>query len=428
MGTKIDYSFSKVGDGFTYFKFNEPDVSSSPHYVGINVGWDREVFGIWVAKYTTGIESTSGSTNGLSLNTTNTKEYDKMYLPNQTFKPVSKPYYITWRNISYTNAFSQSMMFYKYVTNKRDINTHLMKYSEYSIVDSLRNSKVYGNFYLESNTQNRYAGGSDGKNGYSITNFQNQSTNGNITGIYDFSHDGWTWTSEISFNYNNNLYRDIDMLFKTNSDYLVEYDNYKLKNKYFDIEIDTGLTSLGNENSCGVLLVQGAQTPGGSFTRTDAMISSTINLPYENNGSRRLDGNNTDFRVVLINSPSGSESDFVYDYTNKGIEDTTPGFFVTDKNGNMIRNTYGEYKDTMGNPTFYSWQEMLDNNWIRVIDDELLYGSNINELKNKTGILNIKDGVKTIRILSFAHWYDGSQGDSYTDDSAFYPHTRRFIS
>ncbi len=121
-------------------------------------GWDRELTGIWIAKF-------EASNNNSQIKV----------LPNKD----------SWRNINIASIFNNCLS----MSNKNNIyglndasETHLMKNTEWGLVAYITHSN-YGKNRVEisANTSGYYTGG----NNY-IAN-TNQSTTGNIYGIYDLS-------------------------------------------------------------------------------------------------------------------------------------------------------------------------------------------------------------------------------------------------
>ena len=110
----------------------------------------------------------------------------------------------------------------------------------------------------------------------------------------------------------------------------------------------------------------------------------------------------------------------VYDNLTIVHQTTEPGFFLINEYTNdYIVNSSGQFLDSRGNQTFYSWEEMLSNEWIKVEDGCLKPGPNFSEkdgLKYKTGILNISDDVTSIggstENESFGYW-----SKTYRDDN-----------
>lgn len=152
-----------------------------------NGGWDRELTGIWVAKFEASSSSPSLDYGGGDVTTLNVK-----VLPNVT----------SWRNISITNMFSNCLSMngsgniYGIPSNAV---THLMKNSEWGAVAYLTHSRYGRNgeevtinnssSYITGNAGNTVS--AEGARG--VTNAYNTdkgvlaSTTGNVYGIYDMS-------------------------------------------------------------------------------------------------------------------------------------------------------------------------------------------------------------------------------------------------
>ncbi len=154
-----------------------------------------DVNGLWVGKFETGYE---GAT---SIDTAQVNEEN----PN---KIIIKPNVYSWRNSTVSNMFKTA---YNY---NRDLDSHLMKNTEWGAVAYLSHSK-YG-----INTEVRINNNSDYLTGYSATDETDQSdypadygttsdltlpyntstgykasTTGNITGIYDMSGCAWEYVA-----------------------------------------------------------------------------------------------------------------------------------------------------------------------------------------------------------------------------------------
>ena len=173
---------------------------------------DEELSGIWVGKF-----ETSSSNPSLSSGGGNTTSLDPMIKPNVT----------SWRNINVSNAFNVSLKMndegnrYGFSSN---VDTHMMKNSEWSIVAYLSQSK-YGklgnvnftgaNKEVYQNKSNQYITGcsygspSNGNTDYGCKytydidiNGAGASTTGNIYGVYDMSGGS---TEYVMGNYNDEV-------------------------------------------------------------------------------------------------------------------------------------------------------------------------------------------------------------------------------
>ena len=158
-----------------------------PAFISMNVN------GFWVGKYETGYKgATSVATSQVNAN--------------DTSKVIIKPNVYSWRNITVYNAFLNS---YNY---QRNLDSHMMKNTEWGAVAYLSHSKYGTNKEININNNSNY------KTGNSANLFTNQqtypgvygdessynqffnteigylaSTTGNITGIYDMSGGAWEY-------------------------------------------------------------------------------------------------------------------------------------------------------------------------------------------------------------------------------------------
>ena len=172
---------------------------------------DKELSGIWVGKF-----ETSSSNPNATYGGGNTTELDAMIKPNVT----------NWRNINISNAFNVSLKMNDEGNRygfSSDVDTHMMKNSEWAVVAYLSQSK-YGklgninfsgvNKEIYQNKNNKYitgcsfghpSGGTSSDYGCQYTydkdiNGTGASTTGTIYGIYDMSGGAWEY---VMGNYNN---------------------------------------------------------------------------------------------------------------------------------------------------------------------------------------------------------------------------------
>ena len=136
----------------------------------LNGGWDKELTGIWVAKFEMSGENASGG----NIQPGNVSSLSS------SVKLVSKPGVSSWRNINAGNMYTVS---YNYDRIK---DSHLMKNSEWGAVAYLTHSQYGRNGKeISMNTNGSfYTGGNSGETYKTNTA---QSSTGNITGIYDLS-------------------------------------------------------------------------------------------------------------------------------------------------------------------------------------------------------------------------------------------------
>ena len=168
---------------------NNGEYMTHPAFISMNTN------GFWVGKYETGYKgATSVATSQVNANDTN--------------KLIIKPNVYSWRNISVYNAFLNS---YNY---KRNLDSHMMKNTEWGAVAYLSHSKYGKNAEININNNSNY------KTGYSAFPSTNQqtypgtsgdgatynsayntdigyfaSTSGNISGVYDMSGGAWEYVA-----------------------------------------------------------------------------------------------------------------------------------------------------------------------------------------------------------------------------------------
>ena len=158
-----------------------------------NGGWDSELPGFWVAKYEMSMEDGNG-------NHVETTESNGNVALSDTVKIVSKPGVTSWRYINIANSYTNS---YNYDRTKE---SHLMKNSEWGAVAFLTHSK-YGRKGQEvtiNSNSSYYTGGGTGE-AYKTTN-TNQSSTGNITGIYDLNGGAIEYVAAFNGNYSGEYY------------------------------------------------------------------------------------------------------------------------------------------------------------------------------------------------------------------------------
>lgn len=152
-------------------------------------GWDSELDGIWVAKY----EASNSSS-----------------------KPVCKPGAQSWRNISESDIYTTA---YNY---NRTLDSHQMKNTEWGAMAYLTQSQ-YGRNGTEvtiNDSSSYYTGGGSGT-AY-ISNV-NQSTTGNVYGIYDTSGGAWEFVASYSVTKNSTF---LSSLPDITTKYCIKYPEY----------------------------------------------------------------------------------------------------------------------------------------------------------------------------------------------------------
>ena len=168
---------------------NNGEYMTHPAFISMNTN------GFWVGKFETGYKGAT-STASAQVNA------------NDTSKVIIKPNVYSWRNITVYNAFLAS---YNY---DRDLDSHMMKNTEWGAVAYLSHSKYGKNAEININNNSSY------KTGYSALPSTNQqtypgtsgdgdsynsvyntnigylaSTSGNISGVYDMSGGAWEYVS-----------------------------------------------------------------------------------------------------------------------------------------------------------------------------------------------------------------------------------------
>ena len=198
-----------------------------------NGGWDRELSGIWVAKYEMSMEK-----NDFSFVPASDTDGDVEI--NDTVKAVSKPNVSSWRYITVGKCYTNGK---NYDSNKE---SHLMKNSEWGAVAYLTHSnygrsgeevsvnqshkyitgagkgkgdKVYNSTYEEPEEDQRY-NGEIGKL---------SSTTENISGIYDLSGGGWEYVAVFrgsdTFDYDAQGGSSFAGVTKTNTKWATKYES-----------------------------------------------------------------------------------------------------------------------------------------------------------------------------------------------------------
>lgn len=396
--------------------------------------WDAELKGLWFGKYDAGLEveeyvyGYGGSYSVKNVMWDNAGKYedvehyfDKYYKEGQNFHAVSKPYHVAWGYLNFSSAFTQALMFYRNVSTLNEdksanINSHMMKSTEYDVLQAITREPQTGTTSLKANTSNRYTGGSDGKNGFSVMNFTAQSSTGNITGIFDIAGTTEVMLSEwdlpyglsTQFSYLINslgqflVYRkdavgDITSLASNsaveNEDELIEFcSNYE--NKYFQITYKS--SGWDSVFSIGETTAFSKETQYAGYLTSDYTEKKLDTEVRANMG----------YRIIIANSPSATTENFIYTNSNYIPNEECSGFFITDDFGNVIK-TNDEYKDGLGNQTFFPMSQLLEDDYLRMEEHILKPGSKFDLLKQKTGKLNIA-------LNGFV-----MKGDPYTDSGEY---------
>ena len=163
-------------------------------------GWSENLAGIWMAKYEMSMENGSGQNVSTTYSSIGNKPISS------TVKAVSKPGVSSWRYINIANMYTNS---YNY---NRDLESHLMKNSEWGAVAYLTHSQYGRNGEeIRINNNSNYITGSAAKdpdasystdtNAYNTTGGMLASSTGNITGIYDLSGGAYEYVAAFNKNY-----------------------------------------------------------------------------------------------------------------------------------------------------------------------------------------------------------------------------------
>ena len=180
-------------------------------------GWSSQLEGIWVAKY----EATQVS---------------------DTTKPKFEPGVSSWRSITIGNAFTNAQNY-----NKK-LNSHLMKNSEWGAVAYLTESK-YGRNGTEITINNNGTCYTGGGSGTAYVNNTNQSSTGNIYGIYDLSGNAYEYVAGY-YSGGSSLTNGSSFADGSNDEYATAYTGTTAESsyKYGDATYET---SRWNDDSAG---------------------------------------------------------------------------------------------------------------------------------------------------------------------------------
>ncbi len=213
------------------------------------------VSGIWVGKFEVGYNQNDDTSGDIVVDdkwTTKGAQTTESYTIELPKKIIVKPNVYSWR---FQNINTYFETFYNF---NRDLDSHMMKNTEWGAVAYLSNSKYgkYGNSkYTEANKEiytnnssNYYTGKSSGKPGYSGTSSNGTcswidtedrgegtgacgagaSTTGNITGIYDMSGGAYEYMAGYKKNMDSQRLGNCGF----EKDPIDQYPDFK---KYFDV-------------------------------------------------------------------------------------------------------------------------------------------------------------------------------------------------
>ena len=152
----------------------------------VNGGWDKELTGIWVAKFEMSMEINKVSTVTENNTIGNV-------LTSDTVRAVSKPGVTSWRNITIGNCYTNARYYGDNLGNKQ-LNSHLLKNSEWGAVAYLTHSN-FGRNKTEVTINNNKLFYTAGEEGKTAINNISQSSTGNKTGIYDLNGCSWEYVA-----------------------------------------------------------------------------------------------------------------------------------------------------------------------------------------------------------------------------------------
>ena len=197
----IESSVISSSEGYTI----HPAFTNGTYSNFLNGEWDNEIAGFWVAKFEMSKEIYSSSTKTWISQNTDNDSQGNIIVNNTSTRMVSKPNKSAWSRISVANAYNSSLKATYNENNADNINSHMLKNSEWGAVAYLayssygkqsqpsinniltsRKKSVTG--YSSGNTQARMTDASaNNNNKYSTQIGIKASTTGNIYGVYDMN-------------------------------------------------------------------------------------------------------------------------------------------------------------------------------------------------------------------------------------------------
>ncbi len=210
------------------------------------------VNGFWVGKFETGYREANDKASAQQNN-------------NEPRHIIIKPNAYSWRSLTLKNMFEAA---YNYDSSEnRDLDSHMMKNTEWGAVAYLSHSKYgidkevrinnnnamkTGYAALPNTDQSNYPGASgDGSNFNTAWNTENgftASTTGNITGVYDMSGGAWEYMAAyVEGKLNNSGFQDED-LGKLDPKFIDEYDKESTVNSYKNMILGDATGEMGPFN------------------------------------------------------------------------------------------------------------------------------------------------------------------------------------
>ena len=186
-------------------------------------GWDSELTGIWVGKYETSLVDTSDKENITNV-VTNDEGTGNILLSDVENRAIAvKPGMSSWRYCTIGNAYTNAKSY------TEDLNSHMLKNSEWGAVAYLTHSQYRRNSYeVELNDNSEYTTADEG-----ISINPEQSSTGNVYGIYDLS--GGTCERVASYYYGGNssyLNGTVEFSGKSSNAYITVYNGNNIQNSY----------------------------------------------------------------------------------------------------------------------------------------------------------------------------------------------------
>lgn len=193
-----------------------PAFVNETSYTYENGGWSEDLAGIWVSKFEMSMEE-----NGVHKETTEAIGNSKV---SSSIKMVSKSSRTAWRYINMASAYYNSLDYAKYVTAEETTldatyDSHLIKNSEWGAVAYLANSEYgYGGEKVAPNSDASYYTGGENTLATVYSTNKNQTTTGNVYGIYDFAGGSFervalfnaSYTGEYIYDGSNPIYMTAD--------------------------------------------------------------------------------------------------------------------------------------------------------------------------------------------------------------------------
>lgn len=179
---------------------------------------EENVDGLWVAKYEMSMETTKdGGTTWTHTSVGSTTVGNVSITTDTTKRMVSKPGVSSWRYIDVTHIFDNC-----YYMN-RDLDSHMMKNTEWGVVAYLSMSK-YGKGATNEPEQNKSTSYLTGYGASGILSTGAASTTGNMYGVFDMSGGSYEYVAAYL---NDTCLQSSGSLYSTNKSLVMAEDKYK---------------------------------------------------------------------------------------------------------------------------------------------------------------------------------------------------------